>query len=938
MFGLLKKIFGTAQERLVKKYFKMVAEVNTWEEKFQSLTDEELKAKTVEFKRRFSEGETLDQLLPEAYAAVKNCCRRLVGSEVHIFGYNQRWDMIPYDVQIVGGIAMHYGSIAEMQTGEGKTLTATMPLYLNALSGKSVHLVTINDYLAERDCLWMGSIFRFMGLTCSAITQGLPPHQRKGIYASDIVYGTASEFGFDYLRDNSMAMNKNQQVQRGHYFAIVDEVDSVLVDEARTPLIISGPTNENTQMYETLKEPSAELVREQRDLCNKLASEGKKLLESGSTKEAFKKFWLVGKGLPQNKILKRIKEDPELRSKIEELDTYFYSDQNKQEKHDLLAELYVTVDEKGNEFELTDKGIAAWAKTNGGHAGDFVMLDLGHEYAEIDNNKSLSTEEKIQKKTQLLEDDRVRKERSHNLRQLMRGHLLMEKDVDYIVQEGKIVIIDEHTGRAQPGRRFSDGLHQAIEAKENVEIQGETQTYATVTLQNYFRLYEKLAGMTGTAITEASEFKEIYKLEVLQIPTYKPSNRTDSNDEVYMTEREKYAAILKEVIEVHKLGRPILIGTESVEVSEKLSRIFKQAGLPHTVLNAKYHDKEAAIVADAGKLDAITISTNMAGRGTDIKLTPDVAAKGGLHVVGTTRHQSRRIDRQLRGRCARLGDPGSSKFYVSFEDQLMRLFSSPRLTAILKRFRPPEGEPISAPILNKSIETAQKRIELRNYTIRKHTLEYDDVMNKQRQAIYSLRNEILLSDDLMPLISSIFEEVALQGCHLFLRSLSEEGGRDLKGLRQWLLEHFPITFEEELFENDLLMPEQIAEQIAARLVTSFHERLDLNLQRLNANLEAEKKRHLINSTMRDLSLRRLDRRWQDHLLEMDHLRSEVSLRAVAQKDPLMEFKQESFELYETLTADLKADIARDLFRFEVVPFSPKLVPQGLTLENNGSLV
>lgn len=938
MFGLLKRFFGTAQERLVKKYFKQVAHINKLEDELQNLTDDELRAKTEAFKQRFAQGESLDALLPEAYAVVKNCCRRLVGSEIHIFGYNQRWDMIPYDVQIVGGIAMHTGSITEMQTGEGKTLTATMPLYLNALTGRSVHLVTINDYLAERDCLWMGAIFRFLGLTCGALTQGMQSHQRKAIYASDIVYGTASEFGFDYLRDNSIAMSHEQQVQRGHYFAIVDETDSILIDEARTPLIISGPATESHQMYDQLQEGAATLVREQRDYCNKIATEAKKLIDGGNRKEGIRKLWLVSKGLPNNKIVKRAKEDPELREAIDNVDTYFYNDQNKQEKHKLLADLFVIIDEKGNEFELTDKGIAAWAKTKEGHADDFVMLDLGDEYAQIDRDRALSTEEKMQKKMAISEEDRLRKERSHNLRQLMRAHLLMEKDVDYIVQEGKIVIIDENTGRAQPGRRFSDGLHQAIEAKELVEIQGETQTYATITLQNYFRLYQKLAGMTGTAITEANEFKEIYKLQVLQIPTHKPCKRHDANDEVYMTEREKYAAILKEVMQVHAAERPILIGTESVDVSEKLSRIFRQAGLPHTILNAKYHDKEAAIIAEAGNPGAITIATNMAGRGTDIKLKPGVAEKGGLHVIGTTRHQSRRIDRQLRGRCARLGDPGSSKFYVSFEDQLMRLFSSPGLTSMLKRFRPPEGEPISAGILNKSIETAQKRIEQRNYTVRKHTLEYDDVMNKQRQAIYSLRNEILIETNLEPLVHEIFSDVCLQGCHLFLRNKAEDFGWDTASLKKWLMEHFPLLFDDAFFDDDLLSGEDIAALLSDKVIKAFAIKHDNDLRRINTTADEAKKKQILNGAMRDLMLRRLDKRWQEHLLEMDHLRSEVSLRAVAQKDPLVEFKQESFDLFHSLNNELRASIAHDLFRFEVIPYDFTMMPQNLRLQTDRSLV
>ena len=726
MFGLLKKIFGTAQDRKVRQYQKIVKEINRYDEEFKTLSDNQLKAKTAEFKERLAKGETLDQLLPEAYAVVKGCCRRMIGTPIHVSGYDQQWDMVPYDVQLIGAIAMHKGTITEMMTGEGKTLTAALPLYLNALTGKPVHLVTVNDYLAERDCQWVGTILRWLGLSTGALTSATPMEERKAIYAKDVVYGTASEFGFDYLRDNSMASSKEEQVQRGYYYAIIDEADSILIDEARTPLIISGPTPVSRQMYADLKDSVGELVKLQRDFCNKLATEAKKTLDSQpkeknkaqeeQEKEALRKLWLVSKGTPHNKILKKIKEDPDYRAGIDKWDLYYYSEPHKDEKQEALALLYIIIDEKSNELELTDRGIQAWPTCSKGQGAedDFTMLDIGYELGAIDASPA-SEEEKIKQRLELQETDAKRKERAHNLRQLLRAHLLMEKDVDYLAQDDKIIIIDENTGRAQPGRRFSDGLHQAIEAKEGVSIQRETQTYATITLQNFFRMYEKLAGMTGTITTEANEIKQIYTMEVLEVPTHKKCLRNDANDEIYMTEREKYNAILKDVAQEHEKGRPILLGTESVDVSEKLSRIFKLNNLPHNVLNAKQNDKEAEIVANAGKRGAITISTNMAGRGTDIKLEKGVAELGGLYVVGTTRHQSRRIDRQLRGRSARQGDPGSSRFYISFEDQLMRLFASPRLTSILQRFRPPEGEPISAKILNKSIETAQKRIEQRNY-------------------------------------------------------------------------------------------------------------------------------------------------------------------------------------------------------------------------------
>lgn len=798
MFGFLRRIFGSAQDRKVHRYRKVVKEINEWENKYQSLSDEELKAKTDEFRERQKAGESLDSLLPEAYAVVKNVCRRLKGSEVHVSGYNQLWDMVPFDVQLIGAIAMHDGSIAEMQTGEGKTLTATLPLYLNALKGEPVHLVTVNDYLAERDCQWVGTILRWLGLKTASLTSLTPPDGRKEIYQADVVYGTASEFGFDYLRDNSMAFSKHGQVQRGFYFAIVDEIDSILVDEARTPLIISGPAPESRQMYGELKEGVQSLVRNQRDLCNRLATEAKQLLAELSLQEgklakqkkdeALLNLWIVSKGTPTHKILKRIKEDPDMREAIDKVDLYYHSEQGKDEKAQVLSQLFMIIDEKSSEYELTDKGIQAWQEIEGEDSSqDFVMLDLGYEYHLIDQDPSLSDEEKINKKIAIQEDDSKRKERSHNLRQMLRAHLLMENDVDYIVQEGKIIIIDENTGRPQPGRRFSDGLHQAIEAKEGVDIQKETQTYATITLQNFFRMYKKLAGMTGTAATEASEFKEIYKLDVLQIPTHKPCVRKDLNDEIYMTEREKYNAIVKEIQEVHAQGRPILMGTESVDISEKISRICRQNHLEHVVLNAKNNAKEAEIIAHAGRKGSITISTNMAGRGTDIKLEPGVQEIGGLHVIGTNRHQSRRIDLQLRGRSGRQGDPGSSKFFISFEDSLLRLFASPRLNAMLKRFRPEEGEPISAGILNKSIGTAQKRVEQRNYTIRKHTLQYDDVMNKQRQEIYAFRNDILQGSNIRHLAEELLENACLLGVEKHFISRSEEGGWNPQKFNEWMI-------------------------------------------------------------------------------------------------------------------------------------------------------
>lgn len=951
MFGIVKKIFGTAQERMLKKYHKIVRQVVALEVEYQSLTDDELRAKTAEFKERISGGESVDMLLPEAYAVVKNVCRRLCGQEFHVFGYDQKWDMIPYDVQVLGAIAMHYGSISEMQTGEGKTLTATMPLYLNALTGMPVHLVTVNDYLAKRDAEWIGTIFRWLGLEVRSLTNDIPPHQRAEVYQSDIVYGTASEFGFDYLRDNSMAMRREDQVQRGHYFVIIDEVDSILIDEARTPLIISGPATGSRQMYDDLKEDVSRVVSLQKALCTRIADEAANVLkrlgrievnedgtplpklpkkEAEEEKEALHRLWLVSKGMPQNKTLRTILENPDLRAGVDKWDIFYFADPNKDERMKTLSELYIIVDERASKYELTERGIAEWASLSDSNSfDDFTMIDLGGEYAKIDRDDSLDNQAKIQKKVALREEDANRKERHHNLKQLFRAHLLMEKDVDYIVDDGKIVIIDENTGRPQPGRRFSDGLHQSIEAKEGVEIQGETQTYATITLQNYFRMYDKLAGMTGTAMTDAAEFKEIYTLDVLSIPTHKKCLRTDHDDEIYMTEREKFNAILKEIEEENEKGRPILLGTESVEVSEKLSRLLDSAKLKHTVLNAKNHMREAEIIAEAGRPGAITVATNMAGRGTDIKLQDGAERFGGLHVIGTTRHQSRRIDRQLKGRSARLGDKGSSKFFVSFEDQLMRLFTSPKITAILQRFRPPEGEAIKAKVLNRSIETAQKRVEQRNYTIRKHTLEYDDVMNLHRKEIYDFRGDVLHEADAVSIAKDVVDSIVIHMCDEFLVDRSLDGGWDLKGFMQWLMTHFPVTFDESLFSDHLIEKEDIRgialDAVRKVLEQKFAHETEV-IEKVSEALgrDLENSSGVIHEVLRSVMVRSIDKLWQEHLLSIDHLRSEVSVRAIGQKDPLVEFKHEAYALFHDLIARIKLDIAHGLFKFEMRMPEPQI--------------
>ena len=940
---MLHKIFGSASDRRVSKYRKIAKKIILHEKTLENLSDEELKNQTTKFKERLQKGETLDDILIEAYATVKNACKRLCGKEFNILGNKQTWDMVPYEVQIIGAVAMHHGTISEMQTGEGKTLTASMPLYLHGLSGKPTHLVTVNDYLAERDCQWISSIYHFLGLTSKPLLNKTAHDDRGDVYAADIVYGTASEFGFDYLRDNSMIVDKKQKVQRGHHFAIIDEIDSILIDEARTPLIISGPSEVTIQMYSDLRHPVANIVKLQRDLCNKIISQARRELDTlginstesiegkASTKEekerqhnAFKDLWLVSKGTPTNKVLRRYLENPDIKQEVEKIDTFYFSAENKEAKAEVIKDLYLTVDEKNEDYELTDKGSTNWS----GDQNAFVMLDLGHEHALIEE-KGLSEKASLDQKVSLREEDAKRKEMSHNIRQLFRAELLMEKDVDYIIHERKIVIIDENTGRPQPGRRFSDGLHQAIEAKENLAVQRETQTHATITLQNYFRLYDSLAGMTGTALTEAREFKSIYELEVLAIPTHKKCIRTDLNDEVYISEREKYVAIVQEIKNVHATGQPILVGTESVEISEKLSRLLKNQGLPHTILNAKNHAKEADIIADAGKINSITVATNMAGRGTDIKLQNGVDELGGLYVIGTSRHNSRRIDRQLRGRCARQGDPGKSKFYVSFEDPLMRRFSSPRIAAALKKIRPPEGEAISAGFLNHGIETAQKRVEMRNFQTRKNTLEYDDVMNKHRQEIYSYRDTVLYTEDPISLASDILKDFSKILCKEFDEEYSADKTLTMERFNEILMSHIPVSISNKISPP---MNKETFNIIKEKVLSAFKQKLQSEakiiylLQKMSGN-PVDPLSVLID-IIRSILLKSIDKKWQKHLLSIDHLRTEVSMQSVAQKDPLQEFKHEAFNLFHDFSIDVKQDITHHLFSYAMAaPDDPEFQKQ-----------
>ena len=670
--NILKFLFGTKNDRELKRLWPIVREINRIEGEYQAknFADEDYPRMTQEFKDRIAKGETLDHILPEAFALVKNACRHLCGTTADVCGHQLTWNMVPFDVQLIGGIVLHRGNISEMQTGEGKTLVATLPLYLNALSGKNVQLVTVNDYLARRDAAWMGHLYKFLGLTVGCIQNSMDSEERRAQYACDITYGTNSEFGFDYLRDNGMAQRPEDVVQNGHNFAIVDEVDSILIDEARTPLIISGPATLSTShIYQNLNPLVSSIVRVQMAQCNDFIQEAKKALASGDVELVKDKIYQVYHSMPKHKQLMHLLEDADVRKMHEDVELQMLSEMRKEHARELKEELYFTIDERTREVSLTDKGCEKICPED---PKLFVLPDLAAEMSAIDGDTSLTEQERLERRRDTQSAFVEKSDRVHVVDQLLRAYCLYERDVDYVVQENHVYIVDEFTGRVLPGRRWSDGLHQAVEAKEGVEIEKESQTLATITIQNYFRLYKKLAGMTGTAETEASEFKSIYKLDVVSIPTNKPVNRIDGNDQIYRTQREKFKAIIADVAERHAKGQPILLGTVTVDTSEILSRMLKLAHIPHEVLNAKNHAREAEIVALAGQRGAVTIATNMAGRGTDIKLGPGVPEVGGLHVIGSERHESRRIDRQLRGRCSRQGDPGSSQFFISLEDQLMR--------------------------------------------------------------------------------------------------------------------------------------------------------------------------------------------------------------------------------------------------------------------------
>jgi preprotein translocase subunit SecA len=963
---LLKKTIGTKNDRELRTLLKTVALINDKEREYQILTDEQIRAKTDEFRERLKPhlealnakeeecrflsrqeraeatqtlrdqvGKALDDILVEAYAAVKNVCRRLAERETafDVCGHEVKWIEIPFDVQLIGAIALHQGKIAEMATGEGKTLVATMPLYLNALTGRNVHLVTVNDYLARRDAQWMGKIYEFLGVSVGCLQNQMDTEEKKKAYSCDITYGTNSEFGFDYLRDNGMATSPEEQVQRGHNYAIIDEVDSILIDEARTPLIITAPVSVSTHKFARLKQSVAELSRKQTMLCNRLIKEGKELYENPENhREAGIKLYQVSKGAPKNSQLLKLIEDPAARKLLDRTSLELLSDARKEEAEAVREDLFFVIDERGHEVELTENGRLFLSPED---PDAFIIPDMITLYQEIDEDPRLPEDEKIRKKKHLDQDFSHKSETLHNLSQLLRAYSLFEKDVDYVVQENRVMIVDQFTGRLLPGRRYSDGLHQALEAKEGVTIENETQTFATITIQNYFRLYQKLAGMTGTAETEANEFHQIYKLDVLVVPTNEPVRRIDGNDAIYKTKREKYAAIVEEVAKWHAVGRPILLGTIAVETSEILSRYLRRRGIPHSVLNAKYHEKEAEIVARAGQAGSVTIATNMAGRGTDIKLGSSVIhceqcvidpgpegvpseqkeahktclkeSECGLYVIATERHESRRIDRQLRGRCARQGDPGASKFFISLEDDLMRLFGSERIARIMTRVGLEEGQELSHPLLNRSIESAQKRVEQRNFSIRKHTLEYDDVMNKQREITYEYRTRILKDTNLADLLFEFINELLDETLDLYLVPKDRPDEWDLQSVIRWVNATFPARVSAKDFAAEGMDTDRVRKIIFDKIEQSYD---------LKEKIEGPDR---INELLRYVMLSTLDRLWKDHLYDMDHLRESVGLRAYGQKDPLIEFKQEGFDMFVTMVSTMKKEIVTNVFRTSSVP-------------------
>ncbi|HAU59808.1 MAG TPA: preprotein translocase subunit SecA, partial [Opitutae bacterium] len=813
-----------------------------------------------------------------------------------------------YDVQLIGGMALHERHIAEMATGEGKTLVSTCPLYLNALSGKNCQLVTVNDYLARRDSHWMGALFEYLGLTVGCIQNNMPPAERREMYNKNITYGTASEFGFDYLRDNGMATCTDDQVQRDHYFCIIDEADSILVDEARTPLIISGPMREDHPLPFTEMKPLVMKVFDaQLKHCNQLADEAKKAfaqedLEEEQADEATAKLFQVKKGMPTHRQFLRMMENAQIRKRFEKFDLDMNSDYNKERAYNLKEDLHFVIDEKNQQADLTEKGRALISPND---PEGFVIPDLATLYVEIDRKSEISEDDKRREREIAEREFQVKSERIHTVSQLLRAYGLYEKDKQYVVQNAKVMIVDENTGRLMPGRRWSNGLHQAVESKEGVSIEKETKTYATITIQNYFRMYEKLAGMTGTAETEAGEFHDIYRLGVMVIPTHRPCVRKDWNDLMFKGRRQKFNKVLEDLTEANKNGQPVLIGTASVESSEVFSRMLKRANIRHTVLNAKFHEKEAEIVSAAGQRGSVTIATNMAGRGTDIKLGEGVKELGGLLVLGTERHESRRIDRQLRGRCARQGDTGVSRFYVSMEDDLMRLFANQGVMSKMLEKSFDDNEVLEHGSLDWSIQNAQKKVEQQNYSIRKRLLQYDDVLNRQREIVYSIRNDALEEEDPGKILLELVEEEL--DARLAAIPITEYKSNSLEEMPElealvatWLNVTFPLSFQ---------LDELVGKEEA--------EAKNLLLEKIFNAYEAKRKLEdpdQIHSLERYVVVNALDLHWQDHLTEMEELRRSVGLRGYGQKDPLSEYKNEAYRAFEEMMQAMRSDICSGMFR------------------------
>ena len=927
MQWILKKIMGSKNDRDLKRLWPLVAKINEFETEYQSLTEAELKAKTQEFQARMAEGATPDDLLPEAFAVVKNACRRLVGTEYQVVDDTRTWVEVPYDVQLIGGIAMHQGRIAEMATGEGKTLVATAPAYLNALTGRGVHVVTVNDYLARRDADWMGLVFEYLGLTVGCIQSGMRPPQRREEYAKEITYGTNAEFGFDYLRDN-MTYTPEDRVQRDYHFAIIDEIDSILVDEARTPLIISGPTEHSSEaLFLQMKPLVQRLVQKQRQLVDGYLKEIKSEWAKGDEADddlIRKNLYRVHQGMPKHAAFLSLLEDADLRRMLEKVNDLFLTESYKELARELRQDLLFTIEEKSNDASLTDKGTSTISPND---PDAYVLPDLATIMSELDGNANLSDEERIARRRAAQEEFSRKSESIHAIDQLIRAYCNYVRDVQYVVQDNQVIIVDENTGRLMTGRRWSDGLHQAVEAKEGTKIERETQTLATITIQNYFRMYEKLSGMTGTAETEAEEFMQIYKLDVLVIPTNRPVRRLDYNDRIYRSRREKYNAVVEDITEAYRRKQPVLVGTVTVESSEELSRLLMKRNLPHNILNAKNHAREAEIVRRAGQPGSITIATNMAGRGTDIKLGEGVVKLSpedvtsqmgmddkkdgltlrkwldqnpcGLYVIGTERHESRRIDRQLRGRCSRQGDPGMSCFYVSLEDDLMRLFGAERISRIMNNMME-EGEAMEHRLLDKSVERAQRRVEQYHFGMRKRTLEYDDVMNRQREVVYGMRTEILTTDEprihLLDMLDEVIEERAAEAVNTGEETAPVE-------FADWASMTFPIALRPDDLRALGLDAGAYADLAKERVRQSYE-----------LKVESEESPEMVRNMERHILLHAIDTHWQEYLRAMDALKQGVGLRAYGQRDPILEFKHEAYTMFADLMTKINEEIAHRAFR------------------------